>query len=140
MTSEPEAAGRPVVLFDAACNLCNGVVQFLVEHDRAGRLRFAALQSEAAAELLRGREPGSRAGGPESLVFIEGTEISTCSDAALRIARGLDGAWPLLGVLVLVPRSVRDAVYRFVASRRYRWFGRTTACPTPRPRPPSLPT
>jgi predicted DCC family thiol-disulfide oxidoreductase YuxK len=129
MANELQAAGRPVVLFDGACTLCNGAVRFLVERDRAGCFRFAALQSEAAAELLRGRGPVSAPGEPESLVLIEGTEVYTHSDAALRIARGLDGAWPLLGILFLVPRSIRDAVYRFVARRRYRWFGRTAACP-----------
>jgi len=140
MASELEAAGRQVVLFDGACNLCNGAVRFVGGHDRAGRFRFAALQSEAAVELLRGREPGSTPGEPESLVLVEGAQVYTHSDAALRIARGLDGAWPLLGILVLVPRPVRDAVYRFVARHRYRWFGRAAACPVPPPRFPGLPT
>ena len=140
MVSDLDAAGRPVVLFDGACTLCDGAVRFVVGHDRGGRFRFAALQSEAAAELLRGRAPGATPGEPESLVLVEGTRIYTHSYAALRIARRLDGAWPLLGILALVPRPVRDAVYRYVARRRYRWFGRAPACPVPPPRLPSPPT
>ncbi|WP_254451291.1 thiol-disulfide oxidoreductase DCC family protein [Hymenobacter sp. UV11] len=41
-----------VVLFDGVCNLCNGLVQFIIRYDRAGRFRFAALQSAAGQALL----------------------------------------------------------------------------------------
>ncbi len=131
--SELEAAERRVVLFDGICNLCNGAVRFVARHDRARRFEFAALQSETGARLLRERRPGFALDQLETLVLIEGTRVYTHSDAALRIARGLDGAWPLLGLLALVPRVIRDAAYRFVARRRYRWFGRTEACMLPPP-------
>ena len=37
---------NPIILYDGVCGLCNRLVQFLLTHDREGRLRFAALQSE----------------------------------------------------------------------------------------------
>jgi predicted DCC family thiol-disulfide oxidoreductase YuxK len=127
------AAERPVVLFDGVCNLCNGAVRFVTRRDRAGRFDFTALQSETGARLLRQFGRGSALGEPEALVLIEGTRVYTHSDAVLRIARSLDGAWPLLGLLLLVPRVIRDAAYRFVARRRYRWFGRVADCTVPPP-------
>jgi predicted DCC family thiol-disulfide oxidoreductase YuxK len=133
MASQLEATERPVVLFDGACNLCNGAVRFVTRRDRAGRFDFTALQSETGARLLRERGHGAVLGDLETLVLIEGSQVYTQSDAALRIARSLDGAWPLLGLLVLVPRFLRDAAYRFVARRRYRWFGRVAACAVPPP-------
>jgi predicted DCC family thiol-disulfide oxidoreductase YuxK len=139
MASELETAGRPVVLFDGVCNLCTGAVRFVKRHDRAGHFDLTALQSEAGARLLRERCPGAAVGDLETLVLVEGTQVYTHSDAALRIARSLDGAWPLLGLLALVPRVIRDAAYRFVARRRYRWFGRVAACTIPPP-PSSSPT
>jgi predicted DCC family thiol-disulfide oxidoreductase YuxK len=136
MASDLVAAERPVVLFDGICNLCNGAVRFVTRRDRAKRFDFASLQSETGARLLREHQQGSAMGEPDALVVIEGTQVYTHSDAALRIVRSLDGAWPLLGLLRLVPRVIRDAAYRFVARRRYRWFGRVEACPVPPP-PPS---
>jgi predicted DCC family thiol-disulfide oxidoreductase YuxK len=133
MARELEAAERPVVLFDGACKLCHGAVRFVTRHDRAGRFDFTALESETGARLLRERGHGPALGEPETLVLIEGTQVYTGSDAALRIARSLDGAWPLLGLLVLVPRPIRDAAYRLVARWRYRWFGRVGACAVPPP-------
>ncbi|MFO1489463.1 MAG: DCC1-like thiol-disulfide oxidoreductase family protein [Kiritimatiellia bacterium] len=50
------------------------------------------------------------------------------STAALRIARGLRFPWPLLSVLLIVPRVLRDPVYRWIARHRYRWFGRREEC------------
>jgi predicted DCC family thiol-disulfide oxidoreductase YuxK len=40
--------------------------------------------------------------------------------------------WPMFGVLRVLPRGLRDALYRFVARNRYRWFGRAEACMVPR--------
>jgi predicted DCC family thiol-disulfide oxidoreductase YuxK len=135
MASDLLASERPVVLFDGVCNLCNGAVRLVTRHDRARRFDFAALQSETGARLLRERLRGTPMGELETLVLIEGARVYTHSDAALRIARRLDGAWPLVGLLALVPRLIRDAVYRYVARRRYRWFGRVAACTVSSPPP-----
>ena len=129
----PAGPGGPVVLFDGVCNLCDAAVRFVIERDRSGRFRFAALQSEAGVRLLRERGLSAGEGEPESLLLVEGSDVFSRSEAVLRIARRLDGAWPLLAVLFLVPRFIRDDAYRLVARRRYRWFGRTAACRVPDP-------
>ena len=51
----------------------------------------------------------------------------------LRIARGLGGVWELAGVGGVLPRAWRDALYRFIAHNRYRWFGRQESCMLPTP-------
>jgi predicted DCC family thiol-disulfide oxidoreductase YuxK len=66
-------------------------------------------------------------------VLIEGERVYMRSDAALRIARNLRGAWPLLSLLVVVPRPLRDAIYDWIASHRYRWFGQADSCMIPSP-------
>lgn len=118
-----------VLLFDGVCNLCSGIVRFVVNRDPAARVQFAALQSDAARRLL-GTLPQPP---PDSLVLVENGKYYTRSAAALRIARGLRFPWPLLYVLVAVPRPVRDWVYDAVARNRYRWFGRRDVCMIPTP-------
>lgn len=120
-----------VVLFDGVCNLCNAAVNFVIDRDPGGYFKFAALQSEEGKRLLR--EYGAAGDALESLVVVEGGRGYRRSEAALRIARRLHGLWPLLYALVLVPRPLRDAAYRYVARRRYRWFGRRAACRVPTP-------
>jgi predicted DCC family thiol-disulfide oxidoreductase YuxK len=133
MASEADGAGGPVVLYDGTCALCSAAVRFVIARDSTGRFRFAALQSEAGARLVRERGHVLPAGRPGSVLLVEGRAVLAESEAALRIARSLDGAWPALAVLGLVPRALRDPIYRFVARRRHRWFGRASGCDLPDP-------
>jgi predicted DCC family thiol-disulfide oxidoreductase YuxK len=64
----------------------------------------------------------------ETNVFIEDTRAWLRSEAALRIARQLTWPWPALYAAIIIPRPIRDAVYGFIAWRRYRWFGRAKDC------------
>ena len=43
---------NPIILYDGVCGLCNRLVQFLLKHDKHGRLRFASLQSEFAERSI----------------------------------------------------------------------------------------
>ena len=133
MADDKGAETHGIVLFDGVCNLCNATVQFILDRDRAGYFRFAALQSEAGAKALTDLGHAPVTGEPDSIMLIENNTVYDRSDAALRVARRLDGAWPLLAVTLIVPRVVRDLVYRFIARNRYRWFGRTEECRIPTP-------
>ena len=67
----------------------------------------------------------------ESLVFFEEERYSVSSTAALRIYSYLDGWERHLKILTVLPRPLRDAVYRFFAKYRYKWFGRREQCMVP---------
>jgi predicted DCC family thiol-disulfide oxidoreductase YuxK len=121
-----------VILFDGVCNLCNGFVQFVINHDAGGHFRFTSLQSEAGQKLLAHYGAAVTA-TPETVVLIEQGQLFTHSTAVLRILRGLGGAWQLLYVGIILPRALRDAIYRFVARHRYQWFGQQDACMLPTP-------
>jgi predicted DCC family thiol-disulfide oxidoreductase YuxK len=124
--------GSPIILFDGVCNLCHGLVQFIIERDPKARFRFASLQSEVGQRLM----PSGVNPDPENLdsvVLIEGTRAYTHSAAVLRILRQLGGGWQLLAAGLVLPRFLRDAAYRFVARNRYRWFGKQNECWLPTP-------
>ena len=124
-------AGEALVLFDGVCNFCNGSVNFIIDRDRAGRFRFASLQSGAGQAVLA--RAGLRTDELSTLLLVEQGVVYTRSEAALRIVRRLRAPWPVFFGLVVVPRPLRDAVYDWVASNRYRWFGRTESCRIPTP-------
>jgi predicted DCC family thiol-disulfide oxidoreductase YuxK len=124
------------ILFDGVCNLCNGFVQFVIRHDSPGRFHFAALQSAAGQALLAAHgQPNlaASAADPDSVVLVDGGHVYTHSTAVLRIAKHLGGIWQLAAVGWLLPRAWRDALYRYVAQHRYRWFGRQESCLLPTP-------
>jgi predicted DCC family thiol-disulfide oxidoreductase YuxK len=124
------------IFYDGHCGLCHRAVKFALKHDRTGNtFRFAPLQGETIKSLL---SPEQRASLPDSFVVLtrDGT-LLTRSNASLHVMQSLGGAWrPLANVLSLVPRSLRDLVYDFVARVRYRVFGRQDdLCPVV---PPAL--
>jgi predicted DCC family thiol-disulfide oxidoreductase YuxK len=120
---------RSVVLFDGICNLCNGMVTFVIARDPGARFAFGALQSEAARTLLQGVSAPEPL--PDSVVLLEDGRVYTKSTAALRIARGLRFPWPLTSAFFAVPRPLRDWLYDVVARNRYRWFGQRAVCMMP---------
>lgn len=125
-------AGSAILLFDGVCNLCNGFVNFLIDHDPEGHIRVGALQSDAARPYLQafGLDPSYL----DSVVLIERGRVYQKSTAALRVARRLEAPWPLAYyALIGIPRVIRDRIYDVVASKRYDWFGKREACRMPTP-------
>lgn len=119
-----------VVLFDGVCNLCSASVQFIIRRDPGSFFKFASLQSEPGEQLKK--EYGIDH-NVQSMVLIEDGHSYTESTAALRIARHLHGPWKLLYIFIIVPKPLRNLVYRYIASHRYRWFGRKQSCMVPTP-------
>jgi predicted DCC family thiol-disulfide oxidoreductase YuxK len=125
------ADDHAIVLFDGVCNLCNGTVNFIIDHDPTGHFRFAPLQSSVAETYLE------NADGPDgdlgTIVLVENGQTYVRSTAALRIARRLSGPWSLLSLALVIPRPLRDAVYNVIAANRYDWFGQRDQCRMPTP-------
>jgi predicted DCC family thiol-disulfide oxidoreductase YuxK len=124
--SEAVSSGNSVVLFDGVCNLCNKWVQFVINRDPERHFRFASLQSAQGRALLQAHGlPVDHLG---SIVLIQSNRAFQESDAVLRIARGLRAPWPMAGIFMVLPRALRDFVYRIIARNRYRWFGQADSC------------
>jgi predicted DCC family thiol-disulfide oxidoreductase YuxK len=130
--ADRRGSAPPILVFDGACNLCAGIVRFVLRQERDRALRFAALQSAAGRRLMR--EHGLAADDPQTFLLIADGVAYGRTDAVIQIARRLH--WPAraLALLRFVPRPLRDAGYDLVARNRYRWFGRRDACAVPNAR------
>ena len=128
------SVGAPVLLYDGVCGFCNKSVQLILDHDRRGEMRFAALQSDYGQSVIE-RHPELR--DVDSVVFVEqqrgGERISTRSDAALKVAAYLGGFWKLFLAARIIPRGLRDYLYDLFARNRYRFFGKYDTCMLPPP-------
>ena len=126
--------GAPVLLYDGVCGFCNKSVQLILDHDRRGEMRFAALQSDYGRAIIE-RHPGLR--GVDSVVFVEGRagaeRIHIRSDAALKVAAYLGGFWKLFLAARVIPRGLRDYLYDLFARNRYKLFGKYDTCMLPPP-------
>jgi predicted DCC family thiol-disulfide oxidoreductase YuxK len=132
----PENDLHPVVVYDGVCLLCSRWIRFLLEHDREGHYRFAAMQSETGRRLLQahGLDPDS----PYSMLLVENGQGYTDTTAIARVLSNLpERRWHWLSTATLsMPQRLRDVIYRLIARHRYRLFGRSEQCflPTPEQR------
>ncbi|RYG21021.1 DUF393 domain-containing protein [bacterium] len=122
------SAEGPVVFYDGDCGLCDRSVKALIRLDKGHKLRYATLQGETAARLM-GEPQGPAEGWAIKLLDVEG--LHDGSTAALRAAAHAGGIGKIGAALLIVPKFIRDVVYRWVARNRYRWFGKTDACMLP---------
>ena len=122
---------KPVLLFDGVCNLCNGVVQFVIQRDPNARFKFSSLQSNTGQELLKKFKLPTT--DFESFVLVEGDRYYKKSTAALRLLKKLGRGWQLLYMFIIIPSPIRDFFYSLVANNRYKIFGRTDECWIPTP-------
>lgn len=120
----------PLVLFDGPCTLCQRSIRFILRHEKTADLRFASLQSATGqAHLHNYGLPAD----VQALVFIDGHQAHTASDAAFRLCRYLRAPWSWFYALRHLPGWLHRPLYRFIAKNRYRCFGRDERCPLPDP-------
>jgi predicted DCC family thiol-disulfide oxidoreductase YuxK len=123
---------QAVILFDGVCNFCNNTVKFIINHDKKGYFQFTSLQSATGEQMLHTH---SEKANLSSIILLKNDKLYRESTAVLQIAKHLNGAWKLLYVFIILPPAIRNAVYRFVAKNRYKWFGQKESCEIP---PPSI--
>lgn len=128
MASKTGKLEHPIVFFDGVCAMCNRFVDVILRADKCGTFRFAPLQGETARRELEELPPDA---GGWSMVYLDERGLHDQSDASLEVYRRLGGVWWFLSVVRLVPRWLRNPVYRMIARNRYRWFGRRDSCRVP---------
>jgi len=126
-----EMKQQPVILFDGICNFCNSTVNFTIKRDQKAIIQYATLQSEKGRMFLR--QYNLPVDKMKSFVFIIEGKVYLKSAAALMVCRNLKGLWPLCYAFIIVPRFMRDGIYDWISSHRYKWFGVRQECMMPSP-------
>ena len=121
----------PVVLYDGTCGLCHKSVKWLLAHEADDALRYAPLQGETASALKK-RHPTIPA-DVDSVVLVADDRVFLRSKVFLYGAKHLVAPYRWAYTFRWLPAFALDLLYRFVASIRYRVFGRAALCTIPSP-------
>jgi predicted DCC family thiol-disulfide oxidoreductase YuxK len=121
---------KKIILFDGLCNLCNSSVQFLIKKDSKDIFRFVSLQSERGKELLSKLPIAIQK--TDSIILYESEGVFYYkSQAVFQIIKTLGGLFNCLLIFKLLPYSMCDVVYDYIAKNRYQWFGKKEQCLVP---------
>ncbi|MBL9049770.1 MAG: DUF393 domain-containing protein [Tabrizicola sp.] len=121
----------PVAVMDAECAVCSWGARMIHRLDRAGTTRICPIQTPLGAALLAhyGLDPKD----PTSWLFLDRGIAYEGFEAVLHAGRRYGGFGSLTQVLRIVPRALRDWLYRRLARNRYALFGRADLCALPDP-------
>ena len=121
---------KKIILFDGFCNLCDSSVQFIIKRDTKDLFRFVSLQSELGQEIISfiGVD---RAKIDSIIVYQPGKYYYYKSQAALDIATDLGGIFSLFSIFKILPKIITDSVYDYIATNRYKWYGKKESCMMP---------
>jgi len=120
---------KPLIAFyDATCGLCDGFIRHVAAADHADLLRFAPLTG-VTAKKHHIELPEQRA--EWTIIATEGDKVLDRSDAALAILAKTPLWADIADLAVILPRRLRDTVYRIVARWRYLVPFKKDACELP---------
>lgn len=115
-----------IIIFDGECNLCNGVVGWLLKFVPENSFHFVAFQSNKGQELLK--QYGFPTEQLDTIILITKDNLHTYSDGFLKIIT-LIPQWKLVAeLLALIPRVIRDSIYKTASRNRLKWFGTSKSC------------
>ena len=121
---------KKIILFDGVCNLCDSAVQLIIKHDKKDIFRFVALQSDLGQRVIK--HLGIDTQKTDSIILYQpGLAYFYKSEAAIEIAKELGGVFYLSSAFSLLPNSLTDYVYDYIAKNRYKWYGKKEACMIP---------
>lgn len=117
---------KSIVIFDGECNLCNGVVGWLLKCAPPSLFEFVPFQSPKGQQLLRRfhRPTGSL----DTVILIEDDKLHTHSDGFLKIIAAIPKWKRVASLLAFIPRLIRDSIYKMASTYRVQWFGNSKSC------------
>ena len=118
-----------VILFDGVCKLCNAWSNFIITQDKNYVFTLCSVQSEEGQKILS--HFGFSSDVYETMLYIEGTECFTQSEAFFRVIVKLGYPWKILCLFWPVPSFIRNWLYDRIALNRYRLFGKYDYCSLP---------
>ncbi len=118
-----------IVLFDAICVLCNAWTEFLIKYDVDARFKLASVQSNLGQAILKYYQmPTDHF---DTMLVVKNGQMYTESTAFLKVIEGLGQPFSSLKIGYVMPKLLRDFLYRRVAFNRYRLFGKMQHCTFP---------
>jgi predicted DCC family thiol-disulfide oxidoreductase YuxK len=120
---------KGIVFFDGVCIMCSGVVQWMVKRSPLHLFCYSPLQGETFTHMQK-RYPFNGP-IPDSVILWCDGRWYTYSEAILKIAQLMPFPARFWVIGYVIPPFIRNRLYRYIARKRYAWFGVRATCMVP---------
>lgn len=117
---------KDIVIFDGECNLCNGVVGWLLKFAPEDLFHFTPFQSPEGQHFLK--QYGFPTAQLDTVILIDADGPKTHSDGFLKIVSKIPKWQRVAALLAFIPKLVRDGIYKIASKNRVKWFGKSRSC------------
>ena len=121
-----DQVSKDIIIFDGECNLCNGVVGWLLKFAPKDLFSFVPFQSPRGQELLKTH--GFPTNALDTVILIDEEGVKTHSDGFLKIVAKIPKWQRVAALLAFIPRMIRDYIYKTASKNRVKWFGTSKSC------------
>ena len=119
-----------IIFYDGICGLCNRSVQCIIRIDKKEIFRFASLDSEFAKSYLQSNHIKTQ--NIDTIILMVNNKSYLYSEALLKVFSLLGFPYKLLLIGFILPKSIRDCIYKWIARNRYKIWGKYDSCPMPK--------
>ncbi|MBM3919577.1 MAG: DUF393 domain-containing protein [Sphingomonadales bacterium] len=134
--SLPDSIPDLLVVFDGQCILCNRTLQFYLERVAKAEKKDCQNNTGVNGYYTAAQSPWAQRHLPNHILQEAHQAIQTHHNkhwlsgppALWPLIARMKNPWRLLIILSFLPRPLTRALYRFIARRRYRWFGTQASC------------
>jgi predicted DCC family thiol-disulfide oxidoreductase YuxK len=131
MNVQQPSSARHLIIFDGTCILCHRLLRYVLTNDTNNEW-VASPNTTTYSKSMISKCDGTIPSPNETVVVIRdintNPRLLTHSSAGLFCLTHSSPIGKLSYVGYLCPRIIRDMIYRFIACRRYRWFGQCKYC------------
>lgn len=132
MTINEIPKDKKIVLYDGVCRFCNASVNYIIKHDKNDNFRFVSMQSALGTNILN--HLGISNKNIDSIVvYQKGIAYFIKAEAIFEIVKHFGGVYKILMLFKIIPISILNSIYDYLAKNRYSWFGKNETCVVPSP-------
>ena len=114
-----------VIYFDGDCLLCNKAVQFISKVAKSKEIFFAPIGGENYQLLIQKHPELIQT---DSIIVEENNQVNTKSSAVLLITKKLKWPYKILLIVSILPNSLLDKGYDFIARNRNQKTSNRETC------------
>ena len=115
---------KAIVLYDGECQFCNKWIYFAKSKLQKNEISFLSFNSSKAINILKDYKIVNQ----DSVVYLKDSVVYLKSRAVLKICKQLKFPYNLLHFLTILPTSLLDLCYDFIAKRRLTFNSKKQCC------------